>query len=368
MASESPGATPLQPLSVQLTTTGTRLKEECGYREPQLPTEEQDELTELEQLETTDLPVWQAFVNAPKRSLRVLFLRTLRSSEKPKLLRYYVNVIAQRFASSIDKLENSDVHWMIILCNTLSQRAVEILNSAEGENHDDHVVHAMRVALLALSRARTAHLVEWISEMRIETMACLLRLGIVAENLSEALLQRVSSERCEEHVYSLAVGALAQSAPRRTLFYEALVRRNPVAIDAIQCIRESMGRAVNQTTEQVDAEQGLMADGSRPQTYCWLDVLSALARNDYARYALALDSEERSEDVRRFQLSTVDQIRTAFASAHPPLRAEGAIAAVHALRSGLAQHPSELSVPASLKPLLIEIIRQTKQTRSGGAC
>jgi hypothetical protein len=319
------------------------------------------ELEELERLETADLPAWQAFVNATERSLEALLERTLRVAEQPKLLRYYVNVIAQRFAASAEKLDSSAMHLMILLCNNLSSRASGVLTPEEGENHSDDILNAMRVAILALSRARPTQLLERLSELRIETMACLLRLAVLADKLTEALLERTCSERCDESVYTLAIGALARSAPRRILFREALVCRHPVAIDAIQCIRESAGPMVKPRAENLATEQEMVANERGTGTHRWLDVLSAFARNDYARYALALDTEARLEDIQSFQLNSKAQIRAAFESAQAPLRATAALAAVNALRQGIAQHPSELAVPNSLKPLMIEIIRQTKR-------
>jgi hypothetical protein len=334
-----------------------------GTEPPPLAAEDSSDLLELEQLEATDLNRWQEFVTDPKRKACVLAARSLRTLNKSKLLRYYLNAIVQRFTCANSKPSIVDVHWLIHLTNTLVERCASQLYSEEPENQDQHMLNAMRLAIRTVSGAGAAVIQAWIPAMRSGTMACLLALGAAPDRLAGALLDRVVREPYQESEYALAIGALARNAPRALLLHEALVQRNPAAIDAIMCMRERLASAGN-STATIQANATAETGSDEQLSHCtWLDALTRLARNEFALYALGLDTRVTAEDEERLRLDTVERIRAAFDSPDVSLRAGAALAAVEALRSGQARHPSELSIPTSLKPLLIEIIRRTKRKR-----
>ncbi|KAK4534593.1 hypothetical protein CDCA_CDCA02G0618 [Cyanidium caldarium] len=305
---------------------------------------------ELERLESGEFATLDQFARAGAASAAAVVRRARARLDEPRLCRYYVNVASEKVLTALrgNGQAGSDGEWVggvdwVSLANALNERAVVVENASDSATED--VLSTVRVVHHTLAEC-WLHFPGQVPLDRLSlcTAAALLCLGCARDQLTVHLLQQTPKLPYDERVYATALGALALRAPPSVLFRAALVHRNPVAGDVL-C---------------------MWSAASTPHEKCGLPMcpvlqaLQRLAQSRLAQYLLgALPPEQLPPAAHRFRGN--DEIREALHSPHFPVAAAAARAAVAALRAGDARHPSELAVPNALKPVLIDIIKTTRE-------
>ena len=306
---------------------------------------------ELERLESGEFASLDQYARTGAATAAAVVRRARARLDEPRLCRYYVNVASEKVLTALrgNGHMGSDGEWTggadwVLLANALSERAVVVEESASDSAAED-VLSTARVVHHTLTEC-WLHFSSQVSVDRLSlcTAAALLCLGCARDQLTAYLLQQTPNLPYNERVYATVLGALALRAPPSALVRAALVHRNPVASDVL-----CMWGAASDSPEKC----GLPA---RPV----LQALQRLAQSRLAQYLLgALPPEQLPPTAHRFRGN--DEIREALHSPHFPVAAAAAHAAVAALRAGDARHPSELGVPNALKPVLIDIIKATRE-------